>query len=183
MPCSRCSSQPRDPGIEPASLISSALAEGFFTTSATNKKVTLVVKEFACQCRRCKRSRFYPWVGKISWKKKWHPTPLFLPGKIQWAEEPGGVGRADYSPWGHKWAQLSNWAHSTFNCTLLMSPDILFICLPFIYLLIEHPFINYSFIYLLIHLSIFDWSLFVKFFFLIFTMLCWFLPYNNANQP
>ena len=34
-------------------------------------------KEPACQCRRC---RFEPWVGKIPWRRKWHPTPVFLPG-------------------------------------------------------------------------------------------------------
>ena len=26
-------------------------------------------KEPACQCRRCKRGGFNPWVGKISWRK------------------------------------------------------------------------------------------------------------------
>ena len=25
--------------------------------------------------------RFDPWVGKIPWRKKWQPTPVFLPGK------------------------------------------------------------------------------------------------------
>ena len=24
----------------------------------------------------------YPWVGKISWKREWQPTPVFLPGKF-----------------------------------------------------------------------------------------------------
>ena len=24
---------------------------------------------------------FNPWVGKISWRRKWQPTPVFLPGK------------------------------------------------------------------------------------------------------
>jgi len=24
---------------------------------------------------------FNPWVGKILWKRKWQPTPVFLPGK------------------------------------------------------------------------------------------------------
>ena len=38
-------------------------------------------KEFTCQCRRCRRCGFYPWVGKISWRRKWQPTPVFLPGK------------------------------------------------------------------------------------------------------
>ena len=31
------------------------------------------------QCRRC---RFNPWVGKILWSRKWHPTPVFLPEKF-----------------------------------------------------------------------------------------------------
>ena len=30
-------------------------------------------KEFASQCRRPKRCRFNPWVGKIPWRKKWNP--------------------------------------------------------------------------------------------------------------
>ena len=30
---------------------------------------------------RCKRCRFDPWVGKIPWRRKWQPTPVFLPGK------------------------------------------------------------------------------------------------------
>ena len=35
-------------------------------------------KESACQFRRC---GFDPWVGKIPWRRKWQPTPVFLPGK------------------------------------------------------------------------------------------------------
>ena len=23
---------------------------------------------------------FHPWVGKIPWRRKWQPTPVFLPG-------------------------------------------------------------------------------------------------------
>ena len=38
-------------------------------------------KEPACQCIRCKRYGFNPWVGKIPWRRKWQPTPVFLPGK------------------------------------------------------------------------------------------------------
>ena len=30
---------------------------------------------------RLKRHEFHPWVGKISWRRKWLPTPGFLPGK------------------------------------------------------------------------------------------------------
>ena len=38
-------------------------------------------KESACQCRRCKRRRFNPWVGKITWRRKWQPSSIFLPGE------------------------------------------------------------------------------------------------------
>ena len=36
-------------------------------------------KESACQCRRHRRGRFDARVGKISWKRKWQPTPVCLP--------------------------------------------------------------------------------------------------------
>ena len=40
-------------------------------------------KESTCRCRRLE---FEPWVGKIPWRRKWQPTPVFLPGKShgQW---------------------------------------------------------------------------------------------------
>ena len=45
-------------------------------------------KESASQCRR---HGFDSWFRKISWRKKWQPTPVLLPGKIPWTEEPGGL--------------------------------------------------------------------------------------------
>ena len=38
-------------------------------------------KEPACQCRRHKRCRFDPWVGKIPWRRVCQPTAVFLPGQ------------------------------------------------------------------------------------------------------
>ena len=38
-------------------------------------------KETACQCRRCKRSEFDPWVRKIPWRRARQLTPVFLPGE------------------------------------------------------------------------------------------------------
>ena len=32
-------------------------------------------------CLQCGRPEFYPWVGKIPWRRKWQPTPVFLPGE------------------------------------------------------------------------------------------------------
>ena len=36
-------------------------------------------KESTCQCRR---HGFSPWVGRILWRRKWQPTPGFLPGEL-----------------------------------------------------------------------------------------------------
>ena len=38
----------------------------------------VVGEESTCRCRRCKRRRLDPWVGKIPWSRKWHPAPEFL---------------------------------------------------------------------------------------------------------
>ena len=38
-------------------------------------------KESACQYKRHRRQRLDPSAGKIPWRRKWHPTPVFLPGK------------------------------------------------------------------------------------------------------
>ena len=51
-------------------------------------------KESTCQCRRLKRCGFNPWVRKISWNKKWQPTPVFLPEKSHGQRSLGG-----YSPY------------------------------------------------------------------------------------
>ena len=52
-------------------------------------------RESACQYRR---RGFHPWVGKIAWRGKWQPTPVFLPGESH-GKRSLGVG---YSLWGHK---------------------------------------------------------------------------------
>ena len=31
-------------------------------------------------CLQCRRPRLDPWIGKIPWRRKWLPTPVFLPG-------------------------------------------------------------------------------------------------------
>ena len=54
-------------------------------------------KESTCQCMRHRRRRFDAWVGSIPWRRKWQPTPVFLPGKFH-----GQRNLAGYSPWGCK---------------------------------------------------------------------------------
>ena len=39
-------------------------------------------KESAWQSSRCWKCRFDPWVWKIPCRRKWQPTPVFLPGKF-----------------------------------------------------------------------------------------------------
>ena len=74
-------------------------------------------KELACQCRRNKRRGFDPWVEKISWRRKWKPTPVFLFG-----ESHGQRSLASYSPGVAKnqtrLKQLSTYTHiATEICT------------------------------------------------------------------
>ena len=40
---------------------------------------------------------FHPSIGNIPWRRKWQPTPVFLPGKSH-----GQRSLEDYSPWGQK---------------------------------------------------------------------------------
>ena len=30
-----------------------------------------------------------PGIGKTPWRRKWQPTPVFLPGESPWTKEPG----------------------------------------------------------------------------------------------
>ena len=46
----------------------------------------LSARKSACECRRC---GFDPWVGNILWRRKWQPTPVFLPGESH-RQEPDG---------------------------------------------------------------------------------------------
>jgi len=49
------------------------------------------------RCRRHKSCRFNLWMWKIPWRRKWQPTPVFLPGKSH-----GEWNLVSYSLWGHK---------------------------------------------------------------------------------
>ena len=52
-------------------------------------------KKSACQCRRCKRCGFNPWVGKIPCRRAQQPTLVFLPGESHRQRSLAG-----YSPMG-----------------------------------------------------------------------------------
>ena len=54
-------------------------------------------KESIYQCKKWKTRSFNPCVGKVLWRRKWQPTPVFLPGKFN-----GQRSLAGYSLWGCK---------------------------------------------------------------------------------
>ena len=56
-------------------------------------------KEHTCQYRKC---GFHSWVRKILWRRKWQPTPVFLPGKFYVQRSLAGD-----SSWGHRSARYT----------------------------------------------------------------------------
>ena len=56
---------------------------------------------------------FNPWVGRILWRRKWHPTPVFLPGKFR-----GQRSLAGYSLWDRK--ELDRTEHAHTHTTFLV---------------------------------------------------------------
>ena len=45
------------------------------------------------------RSRFDPWVGETPWRRKWQPTPVFLPDTSH--------GWRSLAPWSHKESDMT----------------------------------------------------------------------------
>ena len=55
-----------------------------------NKYVYWASQGGFCQCRKCRRRGFDSWAGKIPWRRKWQPTPVFLPGGYHGQRNPVG---------------------------------------------------------------------------------------------
>ena len=80
-------------------------------------------KESTCWCRRC-RCGFDPWVKKISYSRKWQPTPVFLPREFR-----GQRSLVWFSPWVCKESDMAEqlstsmykWHHTIF----------IFLCFPY----------------------------------------------------
>ena len=76
-----------DPGIEPVSLTTPALADGFFATVPPEK----------------------PLLVNHQWRRQWHPTPVLLPRKSH-----GRRSMVGYSPWGRKESDRTEQLHFHF---------------------------------------------------------------------
>ena len=114
-------------------------------------------KESACQCRRHRKCRFTPWVGKIPWSRKWQPTPVCLSGEFC-----GQGSLASYSPWGCKESD------TTEQRTLSLCSYCMF---PVTYLLGRYLLI-FFFTYWSINLLLFDITALVLF----FSVISWWIP-------
>ena len=54
------------------------------------------------------RRSFFNTVRKISWRREWQPTPVFLPGKFH-----GQRSLVGYDQWGHKqWDRTEGLIHT-----------------------------------------------------------------------
>ena len=79
-------------------------------------------------CLQYGRPWFNPWVGKISCRRKWQSTPVFLLGKSY-----GWRSLVGYSPWGRKKSDRTEWPHSLTHeylqdlLELTPKKDVLFI--------------------------------------------------------
>ena len=71
-------------------------------------QVVLVVKNLPANAGDTRG--FNPWVGKIPWRRKSQPTPVFLPGKSH-----GRSSLVGYSPWGRKESDMTEQVYFHFT--------------------------------------------------------------------
>ena len=57
-----------------------------------------------------RRPGLNPWVGKMTQRRAWQPTPVYLPGESPWTEEPGGWQSIGLQRIGHEWATKTQMA-------------------------------------------------------------------------
>ena len=67
-------------------------------------------------CLQCRRLRFHLWIGKTPWRRKWHPTPVFLSREFCGLRSLGV-----YSPWDHKESDMTERLTLCF-CLILKDP-------------------------------------------------------------
>ena len=74
--------------------------------------VQLVKNPCQCSIHGCD-----PRVRKIPWRRKWLPTPVFLPGEFH-----GQTSLVDYSLWGHKESDTTEQLNNTTSSRKSDSP-------------------------------------------------------------
>ena len=69
-----------------------------------------VDSQYCVGFRYIKTRGFNPRAGKIPWRRKWQPIPVFWPG-----DSHGQRSLVGYGPWGHEESDMTDWA-----CTHIM---------------------------------------------------------------
>ena len=85
-------------------------------------------EEPTCQCRRCTRHGFNPWVGKIPWRRKWLPSPGSLPGKSHGQRSLVGYSCIGLQTVRHDWEKntyMVSFSHLTFIQSVLKFHNLL----------------------------------------------------------
>ena len=80
-------------------------------------------------------------LGKVPWRRQWHPTPVFLPGKSH-----GRRSLVGYDPWGRTW--LSDFP---FTFTLSGFGGWLYLCLSTTWFLKNNLSLTFSSLSLPLH--------------------------------
>ena len=111
----------------------------------------------AMQCMRCRRHRFDPWVRKIPWRRKWKPTPVFLPGRYHRQRSRVATVHGIAEESDTTWQLNNNWISSTdFNIHILPPSSF-----P-----IVQPFVK------IFYIPLSSWSLFHDY-----------IPHNQQSKP
>ena len=79
---------------------------GHFTAALSFHVSSPLVAQTVKHLLQCRRPGFDPWEGKISCRRKWQPTPVFLPGKSH-----GRRSLVGYSLWGQKESDMTEQLH------------------------------------------------------------------------
>ena len=54
-------------------------------------------------------------IAFIIWRRRWQPTPILLPGKIPWTEEPGRLQSMGLQRVGHDWVTSLSLSHDSLS--------------------------------------------------------------------
>ena len=121
----------------------------FFVFNYFTLFLSSLVAQMVNVCLQCGRPRFNPWVGMVSWRRKWQPILVFLLGESQgrrslegcrlwclwvahgWSDlaaaasilawKSHGWGLVNYSPWGRKKSERIERLHFHFHSFLSCS--------------------------------------------------------------
>ena len=80
--------------------------------------VALVAKKLLAKAGDTRDAGSYPWVGKVSWKRWWQPTPVFLPGEAHGQRSPVGYSPQGSSQMRLKWLSThSGYANMSYQAS------------------------------------------------------------------